>query len=423
MTVSIPAFIRNPDGTAWEGRIAYRWSFVRENKLKVTFDENSVTSVDDAYALYGVCSALHISQAQSSNFGKLDLVYSFLYGHSLEKLMEVQEEETYSMPGLYRYEPQEWTTQMVATMNWDSFCFAYYTFLCSKNDFESKVWEVLGFILNTLKSSPAILASLLAESGRSFDEVSCSDFWKTVCKGLQSRTLVYLHEKTCYTAFCALTTVRPFFPTEEYRTLQDLCLKFLDEIARSRIEDACKETYTVRELLDLNIDLMFFYEDYFALYPTTRQTEQYVAKAVFMLLHTKGDKIAAAGEMLAADAVYEKALKYAQTVAERELIATKRNRIAVSVAVEASEQEKIQREQEKQWEKEERKDAATDKIAKILGITFLVSVVTTVLFGLLAILGVIKAFSLGALIVSLCILLPLLMILAIEWRKDRHRKR
>lgn len=151
--MSIPVFIRNPDGTAWEGRIAYKWSSVRKSKLCVNLEENSITSLEDAYALYGVCSTLHISQTQSINFGKVAPVYNFLYGHTLEKLMEVKEEETYSMPGKYIYEPQEWTSQMVTGMDWDLFCLAYYTFLCSKNDFESKAWGVLGFILNTLKSS------------------------------------------------------------------------------------------------------------------------------------------------------------------------------------------------------------------------------------------------------------------------------
>ena len=419
--MSIPVFIRNPDGTAWEGRIAYRWSSVRESKLSVNLGENSTSSVEDAYALYGVCSALHVSQSQSSNFGKLDPVYNFLYGHTLKKLMEVQEEETYSMPGKYIFEPKEWTTQMVSSMNWDSFCLAYYTFLCSKNDFESKAWEVLGFILNTLKNSPNILSSLLSKAERPSDELSCSDFWETVCDGLQSRTLDYLHEKTCYTAFHTMTTVRSLFSGERYRVLESECLEFFDEIAKARIDEACQKTYTVRELLNLNIDLLFFYKDYFTSFSAASQTKQYVTKAVFALLHTKGDKIAAAGEMLGADAVYESALKYAQTDAERTLVSDKRNKIASSVSVAKAEQEKVQREQEKKREKERRKDKATDKIAKILAIVFLISVVTTVLFGLLTLLGVFEAFSKVVLIVSLCIMVPFLIILAVVAIQDKRK--
>ena len=417
--MSIPVFIRNPDGTAWEGRIAYRWSSVRESKLSVNLGENSASSVEDAYALYGVCSALHISQ--SSNFGKLDPVYNFLYGHTLKKLMEVQEEETYSMPGKYIYEPQEWTTQMVSSMNWDSFCLAYYTFLCSKNDFESKAWEVLGFILNTLKSSPNILSSLLSKAERPSDELSCSDFWETVCDGLQYRTLDYLHEKTCYTAFHTMTTVRPLFSNERYKALESECFEFLDEIARARIDEACQKTYTVRELLNLNIDLLFFYKDYFVSSSATSHTKQYVTKAVFTLLHTKGDKIAIAGEMLGADAVYEAALKYAQTEAERNLVSSKRDKIAAPVSVAKAEQEKVQREQEKKREKERRKGKATDNIAKVLAIVFLISVITTVLFGLLALLGVFKTFSKVALVVSLCIMVPFLIILAVVGIKDSRK--
>lgn len=419
--MSIPVFIRNPDGTAWEGRIAYRWSSVRDSKLSVNFGETPMPSVEDAYALYGVCPALHISPNQISNIGKLDPVYKFLYGHTLKELMEVQEEETYSMPGKYIYEPQEWTKQMVASMNWDSFCLAYYTFLCSKNNFESKAWEVLGFILNTLRSSPNILSSLLSKAGRQSDSVSCSDFWEIVCDGLQSRTLDYLHEKTCYTAFHTMTTVHPLFSNERYKLLESECMAFFDEIARARINEACQKTYTVRELLNLNIELLFFYKDYFEYSSVTSKTKQYVTNAVFTLLHTKGDKIATAGEMLGADAVYEAALKYAQTDVDRSLISNKRNKIASSVSVAKAEQEKVQREQEKKRETQRRKDKTTDKLAKVLAIVFLISVVTTVLFGLLMLFGVFKAFSKISLIVSLCIMVPFLIILAVVAIQDKRK--
>lgn len=419
MTVSIPVFVRNPDGTAWEGRIAYDWSSVRESKLSLYFGETPMPSIEDIYVLYGVCPLLRISQNQLSNMGNLNIVYSFLYGHSLEKMMETQEKETYSMPGKYIYEPQEWTSEMVASMNWDLFCLAYYTFLCSKNDFESKAWEVLGFILNTLKNSPNILPSLLSKAGRPSDTASCSDFWKTVCDGLQSRTLDYLHENTCYTAFHTMTAVRSLFSIERYKDLEDECLEFLDEIAKERIDEACRKTYTVRELINLNIDLLFFYKDYFASSTTTSKTRQYVTNAVFTLLHTKGDKIASAGEMLGADAVYETALKYAQTDADRNLISNKRNKIAASVSVAKAEQEKVQREQEKKREKERRKDNATDIIVRILAIVFLISVATTVLFGLLTLLGVFGTFSKTVLIVSLCVMVPFLIIIAVAAIQDK----
>ncbi|MGI5905986.1 MAG: hypothetical protein ACOX85_06945, partial [Candidatus Pararuminococcus gallinarum] len=155
--MSIPVFIRNADGTAWEGRIAYRWSSVRESKLSLHYSEGSTPTVDDAYNLYGVCSALHIASANQSIAAQLDSVYRFLYGYTIKELMEVKEEESYSLPGKYFYESKEWTTQMVESMDWDLFCLAYYSFVCSTNDVESKAWGVLSFILNILKNSQDVL--------------------------------------------------------------------------------------------------------------------------------------------------------------------------------------------------------------------------------------------------------------------------
>ena len=85
--------------------------------------------------------------------------------------------------------------------------------------------------------------------------------------------------------------------------------------------------------------------------------------------------------MLGADAVYEAALKFAQTDSDRELISNKRNKIASAVSVARADQERKQ-------EKERRKDRARDILGKALEIVFLISVATAVLFGLLTFLGI-----------------------------------
>lgn len=218
-----------------------------------------------------------------------------------------------------------------------------------------------------------------------------------------------------------MTTVRPLFSNERYRDLESECLEFLDEIARARIDAACQKTYTVTELLNLNIDLLFFYKNYFESSSATSQTKHYVTKAVFTLLHTKGDKIAAAGEMLGADAVYESALKYAQTDAERTLISNKKNIIASSVLLAKSEREAVQREQERKREKERRKDKTTDNIAKFFAVVFLLSIVTTILFGLITLLGVFERFSKIAFVVSLCILVPFLIIISVSVIQEKRK--
>ena len=121
-----------------------------------------------------------------------------------------------------------------------------------------------------------------------------------------------------------------------------------------------------------------------------------------------------AGEnMLGADAVYEAALKFAQTDSDRELISNKRNKIASAVSVARADQERKQ-------EKERRKDRARDILGKALDIVFLISVATTVLFGLLTLLGISKAFSKTAFLVSLCVMVPFLIIFTIFAIQDRY---
>lgn len=419
--MSIPVFIRNPDGTAWEGRIAYKWSSVRKSKLELGFNETAAPTIDDAYQLFGVCSTLHISSSQHSLIGQLDKVYRFLYGHTLKELMEVQEEGSYSAPGTYFYEPQEWTTQTVRNMDWGEFCFAYYTFLCSDNNFESKAWGVLGFILNTLRNSPYFLKEILSKHGKDADEVACFDFWETVCTSLQTKSLAWLSEATCYTAFHAMISVRPLFSVEKYKQFERKCFEVFDEIARRRIDEACQKAYTVYELSSFNIELLFFYKDYFAQSASSKETERYVMNAAFTLLHTKGDKVAAGENALAADTIYEAALKYAQTEDDKKLIASKRNKISAAVAVAREAQQKAQQEYEKKWEKKKRKDKAKGLAAKVLVIIFLISVVTTVLFGALTLFAALMPFSKIAFVVSLCIMVPFLIILGVAAIQDKRK--
>ena len=133
----------------------------------------------------------------------------------------------------------------------------------------------------------------------------------------------------------------------------------------------------------------------------------------FTLLYSRGDKVVAGENMLGADAVYEAALKFAQTDSDRELISNKRNKIASAVSVARADQERKQ-------EKERRKDRARDILGKALDIVFLISVATTVLFGLLTLLGISKAFSKTAFLVSLCVMVPFLIIFTIFAIQDRY---
>lgn len=405
--MSIPVFHREDDGTAWEGYISYNWSKFRENKLVLNFSESSMSFVDSIYKIYGVCPALDIATYKSLNTVNFDHIYRFLYGYTINELMEVQEEETYSCPGSYLFEPIEWKSQMVASMDWELFCLAYYAFLCSNSDFDSDAWKVLGFILNTLKNEPDVLSSLLSNCGRVCDSVACTDFWETICAGLQIRIRSYLCEETCYTAFRALSQVSSIFCGEMYKFFMKECGEFFDKIAITRIDDACEKTYTYEELIDFNIEELFFYEKYFKSPIASEAAKQYVMHRAFTFLHTTSDKVVSKRKFLEADAIYEISLKYTQTEEERALVRTKREKISYAVSRSKITTKRLERIKERIYD-------VLDNLINILAVVFFVSIVTAVISGILTVLGIFKTITKTVLIVSVCIMAPFLILFAVD---------
>ncbi len=416
--MSIPVLIRNPDGTTWEGHVAYKWSVLRKCRLELNFNEDQASLVVAVHELYGVCPALQIAPSMA---GGLDPVYKFLYGYSFEELMEVEKSGSYGMPDTYVHEPQIWTSQMVMSMDWDLFCLAYYTFLCSNNDFESEAWKVLNFILKTLKDTPSILPSLLSNCGRETGSNACTDFWDTVCHGLQTKIRGWLREESCHTAYYAMSAVRTLFSPEAYQAFEKSCCEFFDRVARARIDEVYEKDYSLEELHSFHIESLFFYEDYFALPSSPAETRQYVLNRAFTFLHSIADKVAAREKMVDADMLYEAALQFAQTGSDRELIASKRNRIAPAVSIEKAAEERARLEREKQWQKKKRKDAAKDKLAIILIAAFLISTPISVLSGLLFFIGAFLPFSKTVFYISLCITLPFLLLVAVAFIMEKRK--
>ena len=395
--MSIKVFERNPDGTAWEGRLAYDWTEVRKSNLIIDINQSEIPSIEEAYRLYGVCSTLNINQTRFSGLNELENVYRFLYGYTLDQLVETIGEIPYSLPPEFAYAQQEWTSQMVATMDWDLFSLSYYAFLCSSNDFKSKAWVVLDFILNTLKANPDVLVSLLSKNGRSCDAVTCSEFWATISKGLALRIRKYLHEETCYTAFHSMIAVRPFLDDEEYKFFESECFPFLDNIAKARINEIYNKSYTIQELINLNTELLFFYNEYFEYFPEAIETKKYVTRATFTFLHKIGETVAAQEQIIGADAIYDAALKYAQTDDEKDLVLCKKRVISNLVSA-------IKNEQEILHKKKEQKAKLKDKLEWCVAVIFLISLITTVVSGILVLFKVWKPTTTIVLITSFLIL-------------------
>lgn len=417
--MSVEVFIRRPDGTAWEGRISYNFSAKRKDDLKLKFGGSTIPSIDKIYQAYGVSSVLEIDPSRLSDLGNLALVYSFLYGHTLSELMKVDESKTVSYYESWVNEPQKWTKPMALAMDWDLFCLSYYTLLCTSNSFKSEPWKVLLNILRMMKQDTKILPAILLQCDRTYDDITCAEFWETIYIGLCNKTLCWLKEQSCYTAYEALSQIHSILPDDRYQELEGKCCAFWAGIARKRIDEETLKTHTVKELIDFDGEQVFFYKEYFALASTDENTKQYVLKATYNFLRAIGDKIFAAGDALGADSVYEAALKFSQSNEENITIIRKRNNISSQVAIANSAKAKEQLRNEKQRQKEHREDRFAKVAARVILVAVAICVLLLVVFGIFALLGIFEALAKAVLKIALVVIVVFVIFMIIMNALDK----
>lgn len=272
---------------------------------------------------------------------------------------------------------------------------------------------------------------LLTKNGRN-SELAILDFWETVYDGLYKKVIFQLDEKRCYKDFRCLKKAESILREFVYQPLERECCEFFDEIARARINRVSEGSYTVMELVNFNIEKLFFYEEYLALPSSCAETKQYVLTSAFLFLSTIGDRILAANNLIGADDVYMATLKYAQTSEEKILITEKRSEIAQAVnegrmakahrrVVAGLEWEKEHEKDKKKRERQERKDRAEDILVKILASVFLISIPTTILFGILTLVEIFS-FSKIVFFVSGGIMIAFIIPLLIQEIKNRRQR-
>lgn len=417
-------FERMDDGTGFYGDICWNWKNVIENRLRFQLTNVDRLSVEEVYQLFGVCTALEISPEKSSLFGTLEPLYEFLYGNPIETFLIDDQENSPVSAYLFTQKPQKWTQSMVESIDWELFCLSYYTFLYSKSDFRSQIWDAIESILLVLQENPALLTYILTKYGRNSD-LSDRDFWETIYDSLYKKVIYQLDEKRCYNDFRCLKRAEAILPAFMYQTLERECCEFFDEIARERIQRAFYEkSYTVGELVNFNIEKLFFYEEYFALPSSCAETKEYVLNIVYTFLFLFAYKMLATNDLIGADDVFTAALKYAQTDSEKQDIIQKRSEIAQAVnearMTEARRQAVAELEWKKEHKKQNRKDKAEEFFVKFLVAVFLISIPTTILFGILTLVGVFS-FSKIVFLVSGIIMLLFILALLIQEIKDRRR--
>ncbi len=391
---------RMDDGT----RVDAWFEFPRDAWYRFDYEARRFPLWQEAYDQYG--QGLCFGEKRKYEFENLDALYVFLYGQPIDAFFESTAD--FFNPNHKRVEPQTWTPESVTSMDWDLFCFSFVHYLCAKNNTFHGTWEALRSVLTILREDPELLARKLQEAGG--DAHAPERFWNTVEQALSERLRESLNEENCYRAICLLEGIKPFFSEETYQKLEAECCAFFDRSARNRIDAAVQNTYTAQQAKEFDIENLFFYEQFFSLPSANRETKRYVYAKAYGLLSFLADKIAEAEHFAAADAVYESALKYAATGEETARVTEKRGRISALVQREKAKQKK-------QNEKESKKRKRSDAAVAFLGILFFVSIIATVVFGILALTHTVH-FAGTAFFISLGVLLIYLIAFAVG--KDKR---
>ncbi len=453
--MSIDVSIRRPNGTMFSGRILYDRLEKRKSAYCLVFKADTFPSFEDVSLKYGVCPTLQISPSYLSKWGQTEDVYRFLYGYTLDNVLEQETEyknKKGSMPVVSQRwvnEPIEWTDKSVSSMDWDMFCLTYYTVLISSNDLNndfnsffaiddpygrSKAWETIIYILQTLKNEEKLLQSIFKKCELENDRAAIDLFWETVSNGLCTKICGWLEEKTCYTAFYAMKIFRPFIMEESFTNLEKISTSFFDKIAMKRIDEALQKINTAKDIKFCSTEDHFFFREYLEDFPISSEVEQRLNAELFKYNYMKADKVATDGDVLFADKIYEMSLKYAKTDTDIEFISRRREGLLVQVNEKKAELEKKKEEEnrqrdlrlEKQKEKEEEEARQKAKrFAKsiwIYRIMLAVGFLGTVLFGIFMLLDLYKEFSIIAFIISCCLLLLPFVWIIIEVVMDELKR-
>lgn len=405
---------RNSDGTGFEGHISYNWSSFRKNSLELKLYNTDRVSFSDIYLRFGTCDALEIRNSDAISFQDAGRVYRFLYGYTLEELMVKKDNDSNRPVPQWLIEPKTWIPQMVLKMDWEDFCFSFYAFLSSDTDFSSLLWETLGSIIFYLKNNPSSLQHLLMKSGKEYSEWAQGAFWDAIDKAIMIKERCLFKKDVCFTTYNTLKRAKPLLSEENYLKLERECYSFLETIARERIDDACGKKYTVQEIMDFDIERFFFYNELFSIPLAFEELKEYVRARVFSFFLGIGERVADAGDVLNAEAIYLRALEVSNTKDEKNMVLDKRRAIAVALNTERELQKKRILEVQAENKKKEQKEKVSDFITNASVILFISSIVFSVLFGLLSVLGLAKRFVKTGFFISLTVLIFFVLILTVN---------
>lgn len=373
--MSIP--YRFPNGSY--GRIMIAPGGFRESMAHLSFREDS-DLIEEKYAKVIEdcnCQLLTVSDNYISYFSEVTDVSKYLYGITAEELCTPNDPEA-----RYSSYPEmiEWNNDKVSSMNWDMFLLAFYLFVFSDSDFSSFYWRQLQQILRIIENDNNLFKRVTFGKTKNFNE-DVNIFWNKIYEELGKKVLRMCSAQTCWLAFQGLKEIQETFSIAEHTQcieLEKMFCMLMDGIAveKFRRDDRDKIRYLTIDSLDINN--IFFYDEYFELESVDPETKEEVFNMAFERFLWAADLLRDNNQnYISADTLYEKALDYANAE-QRLLIDSRRKAIMPYI----QKQEEIKR-------KEKRKDD-NRKIAETITIPAVsIAVLALVVFIILTIISLI----------------------------------
>ncbi len=380
--MSIP--YRFPNGSY--GRIMIAPGGFRESMAHLSFREDSdpvegkyIKVIEDCN-----CQLLTVSDNYICYFSKITDVSKYLYGITADELCTPNDPES-----RYSSYPEmiEWNNDKVSSLNWDMFLLAFYLFVFSDSDFSSFYWRQLQQILRIIENDNNLFKRVTFGKTKNFNE-DVNIFWNKIYEELGKKVLRMCSAQTCWLAFQGLKEIQETFSIAEHTQcieLEKMFCMLMDGIAVEKIrrDDRDKIRYLTFDSLDINN--IFFYDEYFELESVDSKTKEEVFNMAFERFLWAADLLRDNNRnYISADKLYEKALEYAN--AEQRLLIDSRRKAIIPYI---KEQEEIKR-------KEKQKETRIKLTENITFSIILVTILALIVFVILLVVSLI--FSLKGLL-------------------------
>ncbi len=380
--MSIP--YRFPDGSY--GRISITPRSLRESLANLSFAENA-TPVREKYneVIDGCnCRLLAVSDNYLEYFLRISDVSEYLFGITVDELCTPSDTNAH-FPTFPKME--KWDSEKISTMNWDMFLVSLYLFIFSNSDFDSFYWQQLRCILQIVERDISLFKRVTFGRIKNFEK-DAKVFWDKIYELLSHKVIRMCFLQTCWSAFeglCEIKETLPIAGETRYTELERKFCLLMDDIAVEKLRRDNRDEIKYISFDTVNINNVFFYDDYFSLESVNRSAKEKVYQLAFERYLWAADMLADYNQnYIDADELYVKALEYAN--AEQALLIKSRRDAVLPY---------IQRQKE-DIRKAQRKDRKLKITENITFPAILLAAVAFVVFAVLAIIALI--FSLKKLL-------------------------